>query len=189
MTTNSGLITLRRALAQSRKYSRAQTRRPHRHSHRDLTKRTLRSDLNHPRPTCPWPGIAEITLIEQTSAFSVFPNDGVRIAPRYIKKVTDYEGRILEEDFPDSKTDQFRARRASDLPCGGKVVLPAQQSPLAKMPYPLAGKTGTTTTSPMPGYWLFAVADCGVWMGYDERSPSDQKNPEATLRCPSGSSS
>src|SRR5712691_3793287 len=44
-------------------------------------------------------GSAEITPLEQTSAFSVFPNDGVRIAPRYITKVTDYEGRILEEDF------------------------------------------------------------------------------------------
>ena len=48
-------------------------------------------------------GSAEITPLEQTSAFSVFPNDGLRVAPRYITKVTDYEGRILEEDFSDAK--------------------------------------------------------------------------------------
>ena len=48
-------------------------------------------------------GAAEVTLIEQTSAYSVFPEDGVRIVPRYITKVTDYEGRVLEEDFPDVK--------------------------------------------------------------------------------------
>src|SRR5262249_23893735 len=33
-------------------------------------------------------GAAEVTLYEQTSAFSVFPDDGVRVMPRYISKVT-----------------------------------------------------------------------------------------------------
>ena len=49
--------------------------------------------------------------MEQTSAFSVFPSDGVRVAPRYIIKVTDYEGRMLEEDFPDVK-DVIKERTA-----------------------------------------------------------------------------
>ena len=56
-------------------------------------------------------GAAEVTLFEQTSAFSVFPNDGVRIMPRYITKVTDYEGRVMEEDFPEVK-DVISARTA-----------------------------------------------------------------------------
>src|SRR5205085_387701 len=47
-------------------------------------------------------GAADLTLYEQTSAYSVFPNDGVRIEPRYIRKVTDYEGHVLEENFPDA---------------------------------------------------------------------------------------
>src|SRR5205085_6551002 len=34
-------------------------------------------------------GAAEMTLEEQTSAYSVFPNDGVRLVPRMIKKVED----------------------------------------------------------------------------------------------------
>ena len=58
-------------------------------------------------------GSAEITPLEQTSAFSVFPNDGVRVAPRYITKVTDYDGRILEEDFSDIKTRSVLAPHAS----------------------------------------------------------------------------
>ena len=28
------------------------------------------------------------------------PNDGVRVSPRYIRKVEDHSGRILEEDYP-----------------------------------------------------------------------------------------
>ncbi|MFZ0794854.1 MAG: transglycosylase domain-containing protein, partial [Candidatus Korobacteraceae bacterium] len=36
-------------------------------------------------------GAADITLAEQTAAFTTFPNDGVRVVPRYIRKVTDYD--------------------------------------------------------------------------------------------------
>jgi len=35
-------------------------------------------------------GAADLTLYEQTSAYTVFPNDGLRIESRYIRKVTDY---------------------------------------------------------------------------------------------------
>ena len=59
-------------------------------------------------------GAVEITPMEQTSAFSVFPNDGVHITPRYLTKVTDYEGRTLEENFPDVK-DVISARTARTM--------------------------------------------------------------------------
>ena len=48
-------------------------------------------------------GAADITLFEQTAAFTTFPNDGVRVTPRYIRKVTDYDGRVLEENYPEVK--------------------------------------------------------------------------------------
>ena len=48
-------------------------------------------------------GAADLTLYEQTAAYTVFPNDGLRIEPRYIRKVTDYEGHVLEQDFPDAR--------------------------------------------------------------------------------------
>ncbi|MGA8540076.1 MAG: PBP1A family penicillin-binding protein, partial [Terriglobales bacterium] len=89
-------------------------------------------------------GSAEVTPLEQTSAFSVFPNDGVRVAPRYITKVTDYEGRILEEDFSDIK-DVVSSRTARVMTSMlREVVLHGTAAAAAKMPYPLAGKTGTT---------------------------------------------
>ncbi len=58
-------------------------------------------------------GAADITLAEQTAAFTTFPNDGVRVMPRYIRKVTDYEGRVLEENYPEVK-DVVSARTAQD---------------------------------------------------------------------------
>ena len=76
--------------------------------------------------------------MEQTSAFSVFPDDGVRIVPRYITKVTDYDGRVLEEDFPDVK-DVISAKTARTLTSMlQEVVQHGTGVAAAKMPYALA---------------------------------------------------
>ena len=45
-------------------------------------------------------GAADMRLIEHTSAFTVFPNDGIRIEPHLIRKVTAYDGALLEEARP-----------------------------------------------------------------------------------------
>ncbi|HEX4770401.1 MAG TPA: PBP1A family penicillin-binding protein, partial [Bryobacteraceae bacterium] len=56
-------------------------------------------------------GAAEVTLLEQTSAYSVFPNDGIRVVPRMITKVEDYDGRVLEEGYPEVR-DVISSRTA-----------------------------------------------------------------------------
>src|SRR5215510_9569627 len=48
-------------------------------------------------------GAADVTLIEMVSAYSTFPNDGVRVVPQYIRRVTDYDGNVLEENLPQLK--------------------------------------------------------------------------------------
>ena len=45
-------------------------------------------------------GAADISLIEQVGAYSVFPNDGIRIEPHYIRKVTQADGLPLDEPPP-----------------------------------------------------------------------------------------
>jgi len=121
-------------------------------------------------------GSAEITPLEQTSAFSVFPNDGVRIAPRYITKVTDYEGRVLEEDFSDIR-DVVSSRTARIMTSMlHEVVLHGTAAAAAKMPYPLAGKTGTTND--FTDAWFIGFSPsltCGVWIGYDEKKSLGEK--------------
>jgi penicillin-binding protein 1A len=121
-------------------------------------------------------GSAEITPLEQTSAFSVFPNDGVRVAPRYITKVTDYEGRILEEDFSDIK-DVVSSRTARIMTSMlREVVLHGTAIAAAKMPYPLAGKTGTTNDFTDAWFVGFSPSlTCGVWIGYDEKKSLGEK--------------
>ena len=46
-------------------------------------------------------GAADLTLMEHTSAFTMFPDDGIHIDPHYIRRVTSYDGAVLEEARPD----------------------------------------------------------------------------------------
>src|ERR1700692_951615 len=139
-----GTITLRRALAQSRNIPALKLA-----DHLGIKTvidyaRRFGVTSNIPAYLPVALGSAEITPLEQTSAFSVFPNDGVRVAPRYITKVTDYEGRVLEEDFSDIK-DVVSSRTARIMTLMlREVVLHGTGIAASKMPYPLAGKTGTT---------------------------------------------
>ena len=180
-----GTITLRRALAQSRNIpalklaDRVGIKTVIDYAHR------FGITANIP-PFLPVAlGSAEITPLEQTSAFSVFPNDGVRVAPRYITKVTDYEGRILEEDFSDIK-DVVSSRTARIMTSMlREVVLHGTAIAAAKMPYPLAGKTGTTNDFTDAWFVGFSPSlTCGVWIGYDEKKSLGEKETGARAALP-----
>jgi len=115
-------------------------------------------------------GAADLTLYEQTAAFMVFPNDGLRIEPRYIRKVTDYEGHVLEQDFPDAKdaVSQRTARTMVSLLEG--VVKHGTGAPARKLNHPVAGKTGTTNDYTDAWFLGFSPSlTCGVWVGFDEK--------------------
>jgi penicillin-binding protein 1A len=180
-----GTITLRRALAQSRNIpalkvaDRLGIKSVIDYAHRF----GITSNIPAYLPVAL--GAAEATLFEQTSAFSVFPNDGVRITPRYITKVTDYEGRVLEEDFPDVK-DVISARTARIMTSMlREVVLHGTAMAAATLKYPLAGKTGTTNDFTDAWFVGFSPAiSCGVWLGYDEKKTLGAKETGARAALP-----
>ena len=130
-------------------------------------------------------GAAEVTLLEQTSAYSVFPNDGMRIVPRYITKVTDYEGRILEEDFPEVK-DVVGERTARIMVSMLRdVVLHGTAIAASGMKYPVAGKTGTTNDFTDAWFVGFSPSmTCGVWVGFDEKKSLGAKETGARAALP-----
>jgi penicillin-binding protein 1A len=180
-----GTITLRRALAQSRNIpalklaDRVGIRTVIDYAHRF----GITSNIPAYLPVAL--GAAEVTLFEQTSAFSVFPNDGVRIMPRYITKVEDYEGRVLEEDFPDVK-DVISARTARIMTFMlREVVLHGTGIAASSMKYPLAGKTGTTNDFTDAWFVGFSPAmTTGVWIGYDEKKSLGAKETGARAALP-----
>jgi penicillin-binding protein 1A len=165
-----GNITLRRALAQSRNIPALKLadqmgiKKVIDYAHRF----GITSNLPPYLPVAI--GAAEVTLFEQTSAFSVFPNDGVRVMPRYITKVTDHEGRILEENFTEVK-DVISTQTARVMTSMlREVVLHGTGHQASVMAYPLAGKTGTTNDFTDAWFVGFSPATtCGVWIGYDEK--------------------
>jgi penicillin-binding protein 1A len=165
-----GTITLRRALAQSRNIptlrlaDRIGIKTVIDYAHRF----GITSNLPPYLPVAL--GSAEITLLEQTNAYSVFPNDGVRLTPRYLTRVTDYEGRGLEEDFPDVK-DAISSRTARIMTSMlQEVVQHGTAVAASRLKLPLAGKTGTTNDFTDAWFIGFSPAlTCGVWLGYDEK--------------------
>jgi penicillin-binding protein 1A len=180
-----GIITLRRALAQSRNIPALKL----------ANKVGIKSVIDYAGrfgitarlpPYLPVAlGAAEITLMEQTSAYSVFPNDGVRVIPRYITRVTDYEGRVLEEDFPEVK-DVISERTARIMTSMlREVVLHGTGIAAAKLPFPVAGKTGTTNDFTDAWFMGFSpTMTCGVWVGYDEKKSLGAKETGAHAALP-----
>jgi penicillin-binding protein 1A len=130
-------------------------------------------------------GAAEVTLFEQTSAYSVFPNDGVRLVPRLITKVTDYDGRVLEEDYPEVK-DVISSRTARLMTSMLEGVVQHGTAVAAtKLKLPLAGKTGTTNDFTDAWFVGFSRSlTAGVWVGFDEKRSLGKKETGAHAALP-----
>jgi penicillin-binding protein 1A len=130
-------------------------------------------------------GAAEISLMEQTSAYSAFPDDGVRIVPRDILKVTDYEGRVLEEDYPDAR-DVISANTARTMTSMLQSVVQHGTAIAANgLNLPLAGKTGTTNDFTDAWFVGFSPSTtCGVWIGYDEKKSLGPRETGARAALP-----
>jgi penicillin-binding protein 1A len=116
-------------------------------------------------------GAAEVTLQEQVSAYSTFPNDGVRVTPRFIRKVVDYDGHVLEENYPEVKDviSVDTARTMTEL-LEGVIQHGTAASAGAKLKHALGGKTGTTND--FTDAWFIGFSPsltCGVWIGFDEK--------------------
>ncbi len=116
-------------------------------------------------------GASDITLLEHTSAFTTFPDDGVHISPRTVYRVTNYEGRIIDE-FPAEVTDVLPAPIArlelSMLRESINSGTATRAKPLAEK-HPLAGKTGTTNDYSDAWFMGFSPSlTCGVWVGFDD---------------------
>jgi penicillin-binding protein 1A len=165
-----GNITLRRALAQSRNIPALKlAERVSIHRVIDYTRRFgITSNIPAYLPIAL--GSAEITLLEHTAGFTTFPDDGVRVVPRYIRQVTDYEGRVLEENFPEVR-DVISPKTARTMVAMlREVVLHGTGYQASKLKHPLAGKTGTTND--FTDAWFIGFSPsvtCGVWVGFDEK--------------------
>jgi penicillin-binding protein 1A len=118
-------------------------------------------------------GAADMKLIEHVSAFTVFPNDGIRIDPHMIRRVTSYDGALLEESHPEVH-DVVSPEVARTMTAMLEEVIQFGTGIQAKaLGRPAAGKTGTTqdyTDAWFVGYTPQITA--GVWVGFDDKQVS-----------------
>ena len=130
-------------------------------------------------------GAQEVTLIELTSAFSAFPNHGIRMQPFLAQAITDRDGGLLEETRPQPK-DAIRADTAyvmTNLLQG--VVQRGTAASALSLNWPLAGKTGTVDDN--TDAWFIGFdpnITVGVWMGNDEKKPIGGNETGATAALP-----
>jgi len=130
-------------------------------------------------------GAVEITLEEQVASYSVFPNDGLRVTPRLIRKVSNADGIVLWEEPPAVKEviDQPTARTMMGLLRA--VVQHGTGAAAAQLNHPLGGKTGTT--SDYTDAWFLGFSPsvtCGVWVGYDSNQSLGEKETGAKAALP-----
>lgn len=130
-------------------------------------------------------GAAEATLVDMTSAYSAFPNQGVRMAPYAIVSIVDRQGNLVEEHRPEPH-EAIRADAAfvmTNLLQG--VVQRGTATAANALQWPVAGKTGTVDDN--TDAW-FAGFDpdmtVGVWVGYDQKRPIGSRETGASAALP-----
>jgi penicillin-binding protein 1A len=118
-------------------------------------------------------GAADLSLLEHTSAFTVFPDDGIRIDPHMIRRVTTYDGALLEQAHPavhDVVAPDVARTMTAML---ADVVQFGTGMPARALGRPAGGKTGTTND--FTDAWFIGFTPqltAGVWVGYDDTAVS-----------------
>jgi penicillin-binding protein 1A len=168
-----GTITLRRALAGSRNVPAVKlAERVGINSVVDMTKRFgITTSLPPYLPLAL--GAADMRLIEHVSAFTVFPNEGIRIDPHMIRRVTSYDGALLEEAHPEVH-DVLAPDVAHTMTAMLEEVVQFGTAMKAKsIGRPAGGKTGTTQD--FTDAWFIGFTPqitAGVWVGNDDKQVS-----------------
>ncbi len=118
-------------------------------------------------------GTPDVKLIEMVSAFSTFPNKGVRVRPYFITSIEDKEGNILEEAKVESEeviSPQIAYMMTSLLQ---GVVQRGTAWRAGALEKSLGGKTGTTDEFSDAWFIGFSPSLCaGVWIGHEKEKLS-----------------
>jgi membrane carboxypeptidase/penicillin-binding protein len=132
-------------------------------------------------------GTGGVTLLELTSAYGVFANQGVAVAPHLIVRVDDHQGHTIWDEAParhqavTPATAFLMSSMLADVITSGT----AYTARAAGFTIPAAGKTGTTdnyTDAWFIGYTPHLVT--GVWFGMDRPAPIMSRGFAAVVAVP-----
>ena len=121
-------------------------------------------------------GGGDVSLLEMTGAFSVFANNGQRMPPVAILKITDYAGNVVFEYKPAPGEQVIRAEHAylitSILSDNESRSWMFGRNSVLSLPFPAAAKTGTTND--FRDNWTMGYTPdlvTGVWIGNADYTP------------------
>jgi penicillin-binding protein 1A len=118
-------------------------------------------------------GSGEVTPLELTAAYAIFPDHGIREEPYLIERVEDRYGHVIDEhqshshEVIDERTSYVMVSMLRSVMDGGTGQLARS---LYHFEAPAGGKTGTTDDC--SDAWFVGFIPrlaCGVWIGFDEK--------------------
>jgi penicillin-binding protein 1A len=123
-------------------------------------------------------GSGDVTTLQLASAFGTWANRGVHQAPRLVERVTDFNGRVLEDNRRPQGTQVIAQVHADTINMVLRGAVENGTGTGARLfGREVAGKTGTTSNyrdARFVGYTTDLVTS--VWLGFD-----DPKNPDKRL--------
>jgi len=119
-------------------------------------------------------GVSETTLLDLTSVYGTILNDGIRVLPYGLEKLSLETGGTFSNETPSPKNERvlrsetshgmiYMLEKALSNGTGKKALFPNWEA---------AGKTGTTQDA--RDAWFIGFTSeyiAGVWMGYDNNEP------------------
>jgi penicillin-binding protein 1A len=146
-------------------------------------------------------GSSGVSLMELTRTYAVFANGGYRIGERFIKRIENRDGEIIEDHEPLWLLAGDEGRGDTPAVAGERVISPQTAYLMTSMlegviqqgtgrcarvlGRPLAGKTGTTND--YHDAWFLGFAPqlvAGVWVGFDELKPLGRHETGSRAACP-----
>ena len=143
-------------------------------------------------PLAPYPSLAigsgDVTPLELTAAYTVFPNGGILVKPRFIQKISDRTGTILEQN-PPQREEVLSAQTAYIMTSMLQSVIDEGTAGSARWRYgvkwPAGGKTGTTDFAVDTWFIGFTpYITCGVWIGFDDKTSTGDTRSGSTNALP-----
>ena len=130
-------------------------------------------------------GASEITLMDLTSAYSVFPNKGEKIRPFGVLEIVDRQGRVILRAKPQKRLVMSRAGAAIVTNMLEGVIKEGTGKRALILSRAVAGKTGTTNDCKDALFIGFSPrVIAGVWVGRDAGASLGAKETGARAALP-----
>ncbi|MFY0579285.1 penicillin-binding transpeptidase domain-containing protein [Cystobacter fuscus] len=135
-------------------------------------------------------GTGEVSMLEAANAYATLQANGRYAEPLLLLKVTNAQGKVLEEHQPAFEEKLPPAVAFLTTSLMRSVVEEGTARAVTELNRPAAGKTGTANESRdtwFSGYTADWVAS--AWVGFDDHSPLGSSETGGRAPCPSGWSS